>query len=48
MNYILIKEVRKMLKMYLEHTQIKVLVWAVSFIAFTFAMANLIAAIKWW
>jgi len=47
-NYILIKEVRKMLKMYLEHTQIKVLVWAVLLIAFTFAMANLIAAIKWW
>ena len=35
-----------MLKMYLEH--IKVLVWAVLLIAFTFAMANLIAAIKWW
>ena len=48
MNYILIKEVRKMLKMYLEHTQIKDLVWAVLFIVFTFAMANLIAAIKWW
>ena len=48
MNYILIKEVRKMLKMYLEHTQTKVPVWAVLWIAFTFAMANLIAAIKWW
>lgn len=37
-----------MLKMYLEHTQIKVLVWAMLFISFIFAIANLITAIKWW
>ena len=48
MDYILIREMRKMLKMYLEHTHIKVLVWAMLFIGFIFAIANLITAIKWW